>query len=230
MGSKALIEALENVIKDFNEKLTTQFGDNFKKLNEAVHKLVEWQEQYKTHIDDTEVAIKNAVESLKISMSVVQQLIEKAKNFSTTAENLSNLISDIDVQISVINSNTNLIKAILEDTAKSIPTIKEKIETFTRTMTTTVSDSANALSDVGQQAAKDIQSVNAEMTKATTELANQIRAQSLALEKEIEKALTTSMTTLGQQLGTLSEQFANDYQPITRSIRELLSAINRGTQ
>ena len=46
-NQKAIIEALENVIKDFNEKLTEQFGENFKQLNEAVEKLVDWQDRYK---------------------------------------------------------------------------------------------------------------------------------------------------------------------------------------
>jgi HEAT repeat protein len=44
MGSKALVEALRDLIKDFNAKLTEQFGDNFKQLNEAVGKLVVWQD------------------------------------------------------------------------------------------------------------------------------------------------------------------------------------------
>ena len=40
MGSKALVEALRDVIRDFNTKITEQFGDNFKQLNEAVAKLL----------------------------------------------------------------------------------------------------------------------------------------------------------------------------------------------
>jgi CHASE3 domain sensor protein len=36
MGSQALVEALRDVIKDFNAKITEQFGDNFKELNAAV--------------------------------------------------------------------------------------------------------------------------------------------------------------------------------------------------
>lgn len=35
-NSKALIAALQEVIRDFNLKITEQFGDNFKRLNEAV--------------------------------------------------------------------------------------------------------------------------------------------------------------------------------------------------
>ena len=51
-ATEQIIEALKNVIVDFNEKLTEQFGDNFKKLNEAVFELVRWQENYKQQLDE----------------------------------------------------------------------------------------------------------------------------------------------------------------------------------
>ena len=35
-NSKALVEALKEVIRDFNAKINEQFGDNFKQLNSAV--------------------------------------------------------------------------------------------------------------------------------------------------------------------------------------------------
>jgi DNA anti-recombination protein RmuC len=45
-GSKALIDALREVIKDFNTQINEQFGENFKQLNHAVGALLIWQEQY----------------------------------------------------------------------------------------------------------------------------------------------------------------------------------------
>ena len=46
MGSATLVEALKQVIVDFNDKITEQFGDNFMQLNQAVGKLLEWQRQH----------------------------------------------------------------------------------------------------------------------------------------------------------------------------------------
>ena len=51
-NSKALIEALEKVIRDFNTQLTEQFGENFKQLNQAVGALLTWQENYRHHIEN----------------------------------------------------------------------------------------------------------------------------------------------------------------------------------
>ena len=38
LATDELIEALKTVIEDFNAKITEQFGENFKQLNEAVGK------------------------------------------------------------------------------------------------------------------------------------------------------------------------------------------------
>ena len=46
-NSKSLIEALEEVIRDFNTKISEQLGDNFKKFNESLSIMLEWHKEYK---------------------------------------------------------------------------------------------------------------------------------------------------------------------------------------
>ena len=58
MGSQALVEALRDVIKDFNAKITEQFGDNFKALNEGIGKLLIWQERYRFHVERSEASLE----------------------------------------------------------------------------------------------------------------------------------------------------------------------------
>lgn len=76
MSSKTLVEALRDVIRDFNKNLTEQFGDNFKELNAAVHKLVDWQQQYREQMDqlisierESAVNLQNAVSQHKEALS-----------------------------------------------------------------------------------------------------------------------------------------------------------------
>lgn len=46
-ATEQVINALKEVIVEFNDKLTEQFGENFKRLDESVKKLVDWQENYR---------------------------------------------------------------------------------------------------------------------------------------------------------------------------------------
>ena len=50
-NAKIFIDALNETMKEFNKKLTEQFGENFKQLNVAVGRLLVWQENYKVTIE-----------------------------------------------------------------------------------------------------------------------------------------------------------------------------------
>lgn len=63
-ATEQIIDALRQVIIDFNENLTEQFGENFKALDASVKKLVEWQGNYKTQIEQMSEQYQQSVESL----------------------------------------------------------------------------------------------------------------------------------------------------------------------
>jgi RNAse (barnase) inhibitor barstar len=71
--SSALIEALEEVMRDFNSKINEQFGDNFKQLNEAVGQILVWQEQYQSQMtqlaEEFSIAAAASIDSSKQSLS-----------------------------------------------------------------------------------------------------------------------------------------------------------------
>jgi len=74
--SSALIEALEEVMRDFNSKINEQFGDNFKQLNEAVGQILVWQEQYQSQM--TQLAEEFSIAAASIDSSK-QSLSETAR-------------------------------------------------------------------------------------------------------------------------------------------------------
>jgi hypothetical protein len=78
-ATEQVIEALKQVITDFNNNLTEQFGDNFKQLNEAVIKLVEWQENYKLQLEQMQQQYAQGVESISATESSVAHISEQSK-------------------------------------------------------------------------------------------------------------------------------------------------------
>lgn len=52
MGSAALVEALRDVIQDFNATINKPFGENFHQLNLAVGKLLVRWGQFKSYITE----------------------------------------------------------------------------------------------------------------------------------------------------------------------------------
>ena len=107
-----IIYALEEVVKDFNKNLTEQFGDNFKQLNEAVKNMIVWQNNYKSHIKESEESIGHIIKELKhISLA-------KESEQANIQKLIDNLIS-----------SSNKVKVSLEETTDIV---KENMQLLLR--------------------------------------------------------------------------------------------------
>lgn len=87
-NSKAFIEALNKTIRDFNNNLIESFGSNFKQLNEAVIKLVDWQEQYKQIIETT-------TENQKVIFDSFNGIEKELQTFTSETRNVNSIVSEL---------------------------------------------------------------------------------------------------------------------------------------
>ncbi|MDE0020365.1 MAG: hypothetical protein OXT69_03115 [Candidatus Poribacteria bacterium] len=113
-NSKALIEALEGVIRDFNEKLTEQFGDNFKQLNEAVGRMLTWQEEHKELVERSTAAMESckvAMESCKQAMGVV---VERSETFAGVADRLEEALGELSGRNEEMNAHLEALAGLGE--------------------------------------------------------------------------------------------------------------------
>lgn len=116
-ASKELIAALELVIRDFNHNLQNQFGDNFKELNNAVGKLLTWQEHYKQSIEQSQALLtqtQHAMQESAEAMGKTQVTLD-----SMVAQN-SSAMEFYEKTLSVINdmkAKGELLQAQLSEVA-----------------------------------------------------------------------------------------------------------------
>jgi len=100
-----LVEALQEVITDFNKNLTEQFGENFKQLNEAVHSLVEWQNRYKGHVDTLQKRIDAAVSALDDSERSLGEVARSTSEIPVAIKVLDPVMKTINSSLSRINKD-----------------------------------------------------------------------------------------------------------------------------
>ena len=235
-NSRALIAALEEVVRDFNAQLNEQFGENFKQLNQAIGALLEWQERYRSHVEILEERIETAVTALQTSEAALSGIRADSMKihethatlqtllagFSTTVEVLERSLRDQGVATKELNAHLEAVAGLKDRSMEAFPTIERNIALLTETLTGTVdahtqtiNNSANAMQEQHRAQLSQVQEL--------------IGQQFQAFDQQMEQELTRVLQTMAQQLASLSEKFAHDYEPITQRLRELLDAVDRGT-
>jgi chromosome segregation ATPase len=97
-NTKALIQALSEIIRDFNTKLDEQFGQNFKDLNSAVEKLVVWQKQYEQQLNSLIEQERTTRAYLADASVHYAELVDRASAFTPTIDSLRKLLAQANSQ------------------------------------------------------------------------------------------------------------------------------------
>ncbi|MCH9270047.1 MULTISPECIES: membrane protein [Pantoea] len=236
-SSETLIEALKGVIKDFNEKIGEQFGENFKHLNAGVEKLVVWQQQYKEELDRLQILQKSSADDLNNASAGLALFIDRASNFADTAEALEITLKGLAYQHGQIeNSQASLTEVLLQMKGVT-PQFSQKIDEMADSMSKGVAKVQNEINEIIKSFGVQVQSTSSEMKQLLTETLRKsqsefneslkdsmdsVRQSVITLDKGLQEELTKSLESLGRQLASLSEKFVSDYTPLTERLREVV--------
>ena len=124
-NSKAFIEALNKTIRDFNNNLIESFGSNFKQLNEAVIKLVDWQEEYKQIIEITTENQKVIFDSFNGIEKELQTFSSETKNINSIVSELSTLTKESMEQNIKLNETLSVFSELNNQAKELIPNLVE---------------------------------------------------------------------------------------------------------
>lgn len=193
-ATQEVTEALEKIIIEFNDNLKSQFGENFKELNVACHKLVSWQNNYKTHIDTAESSLSKIIVSLEESCAAVKELTSKNEETQKICREVGGLISTYDVQVKTLATHLQSCKQLgeqagtfLEKTGKAITMSSENLNAFSSVIESSVSKQSESLAQ---------------------------------LTKDINEQLPKTLGELEKVLAGITNQFASDYRSLFQFITD----------
>ncbi len=172
-ASKELIAALQEVIRDFNVRITDQFGDNFKELNNAVTQMITWQNNYRESIAGLDVSLKNTLgilESTKDSLGLISSrnaevlevynaLAHSIEASRIENEKLSQLLSGFEemhknAQIA-LQSVESLNKNLADTHTQSLAYTKESLQEVQNFLTQSTQEHQNNVKNVLENAQKE---------------------------------------------------------------------------
>lgn len=234
-NSKALIEALREVIRDFNAKINEQFGENFKELNTAVGRLLAWQEAYRAQMAEMIEQQKATSASMSVATTRYSELVAQAERFSAIAGDLKTLLTGLETQKDQLFKALTQLGALLKSAGDGIPRLEEKMTAIVQQIETVT---RNSIGQLVQQTQTSHDAMKTILTQSATQVHNEVnshirqlsentRQQVMDLDRELSKALTDSITTLGKHLTVLSEKFVEDYTPLTSRLREIVQLARR---
>lgn len=216
LATQELIEAFKTVIEDFNTKISEQFGDNFKQLNEAVGRTVKWQEQYHQQLDKLASEFEIAAASIEQSRVSLGDIAERSSSIVACAENLEPILHTLNDQLEAFSK-------LRQNALNAFPRIENQLDDLTTKFSESVECAikASKASAASQRVAlkKQTEELDKALRKSTQHLIEQVEILDRALEEQLQKALKS----LATQLTSLSKKFADDYLPLTDALRQVLT-------
>lgn len=238
MGSKALVEALRDVIHDFNAKITEQFGDNFKQLNAAVSDLLVWQNQYKQHVESTAAHLETVIGLLTTATGDYQRLVQESGVFTATARDLSSTVATLEVQKQQLTTALQSLAQLLIKASDGLPQVEAKVTELTaqigrsveanqKEVNRALADNVQLIRTSLQGTGQELGKINQEFNKQLGDLAERTNRQVTVLDAALSEELKKSLESLGRQLTALSEKFVADYTPLTDRLRAVVNMAPR---
>ena len=223
MGTAAIIEALKEVIEDFNAKLNDLVGDEFKQLKEAMIKLVEWQERHREAVDTMQGQLSLYLTQVETAATTLERASTSLTGAAGSLGSISDHLDSIDGSLSQISISASALEravTAIGDQNVQLKTLLEQIRS------------------IGEEAAKVLPTINTQLKELTEKLSTSVLETNDSIEETLEKsteritkdldtALTTSLTSHGEQLATLSNKFVEDYTPLTDRLREVVRLSER---
>jgi hypothetical protein len=241
-NQKAIIEALQQVIADFNKNLTEQFGENFKQLNAAVEKLVIWQQQYKDELESIKLAQQQAASDMNKAAERFGDFINKAEQFANISEALREQLNLSQQHQATIFQQEKALADVLATMKDVTPSFATKVDAMLKEISSGLRQVESEMTALTKNLGVQIQSSNAELKHLLTDVMSQsqkevgealkthvstIKEGVLTLDKALQKELNDSLQSLGRQLASLSNKFVEDYTPLTDRLREVVQMSGR---
>lgn len=217
-SSKALVEALEEVIRDFNTKISEQFGENFKQLNEAVGALLEWQKEYRIQLEQLIEAYKESQKGIDSVRVGVEKIEESTQKIPEQMDTLEKAFDATESRVEQLYEGLASLSKMRENAEEAVPFIKDQLEGFTDGLKSTI-DSQLALID------KELSSMN-DLMSSSLDSSEKMYAQQMEKFQGVldslnmgADAVLDSTQKVGDRVEKMLVDFNSDQAGVSREIK-----------
>jgi hypothetical protein len=170
-ATEQVIEALRQVILDFNQRLTEQFGENFKRLDESVKKLVDWQSQYMKQMEEMSQLYSQGVASIDLTRVAVEGIRKETSRIPDDMQSLGEVLHVNQHQIRELNNHLDVFVKMRDQAVIAVPTIQQQLEEIGNKMTSGAEQMRLVLLEGATDFKDSVTGTNQSLVKTSNEIA-----------------------------------------------------------
>ncbi len=213
-STNEIAKALKFSMDNFNNSLAKNFGENFKRLDDSVKKMVEWQDNYLDYIIKSQDQLSVAIQVIKD----FEQLMSKHEEMVDTYKKLEAIIQVFDAQATAQTTNLSTFAQIAKDASSTIPNIQAYFKNLENLMANMTNQNTSQFKQYENSLAQSFQITKTTIDKTMDET-----------KKSVEKSvgyLTQDLDKLEKVMNSVTAKFANEYETYIEAIKKLLQTAN----
>ncbi|MGR5458206.1 hypothetical protein [Vibrio sp. PNB22_1_1] len=225
-ATEQVINALKEVIVEFNDKLTEQFGENFKRLDESVKKLVDWQENYKDQLADMATKYQLGVDAISSTEKSVASINERAEAIPATMEKLHQVMELGHDQVTELEHRLEAFKDLRDKAVEAMPQIREQMD---NTMSV-IGESVKAASTHYESMLQESQNIIDNFSSTATHSVELMRTNLESGAENVSLQLIESSQTLSGKLAEASSDIQEQVGTATGGLSNVTSHLTDTTE
>ena len=152
-----LIKAIETVIKDFNNKIEEQFGENFKQFNKGLEKLLEWQTQYIDEIEKTKNAIDISNQLILNHEKTVAKIYEKLDLIPSTLKPVEEILVTINSERQSTEQTLKTLSDLRSQAQNTIPILESQLKQVSQLLADEINQISKKLVTLDQEMTSELE-------------------------------------------------------------------------
>lgn len=210
-ATEQVINALKEVIQDFNNQLTEQFGENFKALDASVKSLVEWQENYRQQLGEMRDHYAQGVTAITQTEASVAAISDKATAIPETMSGLETLLTTTQHQLDDLESHLGAFKDMRDRAVEAVPEIRRQVE-----------ETVTEINQAAQSAAQELMTGSASMKDELLQGSARLNQEMI----EGASGLNDRYNRVHESLQGTSDQLSSQSDKIAQSLEDAYKDLN----
>ncbi|WP_305813705.1 hypothetical protein [Photobacterium leiognathi] len=239
-ATEQVINALKEVIIEFNDKLTEQFGENFKRLDESVKKLVDWQENYKNQLEDMATKYQLGVDAISLTEKSVASINERTESIPATMEKLHQVMELGHGQVTELEHRLEAFKDLRDKAVEAMPQIREQMDNTMSVIGESVKaasthyesmlqESQNIIDNFSLTAAQSVEVMRVNLEEGAVKVSHELENRAVEIGSSLAAAsndITDNVTTASGALQNSASYIANNSEQIKQHLEDAMVELN----